>query len=132
MRWSIIIACAVSFAACSPEHEKTSWESRPWGPSPYRAMLIEDAYNHRESNEFSLRMDAAPANGDNGWFYIDPLAAGGRILSPRPQLTWTSPTNLLVTVHTGELEGQTVGHFGGDGRPVGSETVRYIADGPVR
>ena len=130
MRWLLILACALAVAACSPEHEKSSWQSRPPKPSPYRATLIEDAYNHGESNEFSLRIDAAPSNGDNGWFYEGPLDAGGAIHSPKPQLVWTSPTDLLVTVHTAKLEGQTVRRFGDNGRPSGSVTIRYVAEGP--
>lgn len=126
---SIICAGALSVAACSPQHEKTSWQSRPSPTSLFRATLTEDAYNYGESNEFSLRIDASPSKSDNGWFFVGPLETGGRIHSPKPQLSWTSPADLLVTVHTGELTGQTIRRFGGNGRPSGSVTFQYIADG---
>lgn len=126
---SITVAYLLSIAACSPEHEKTSWQSRPMKASPYRATLIEDAYNHRETNEFSIRIDAAAVKGTDGYFFVQPLDTGGHLLSPRPQLTWTSPTDLVVTVHTGQLDGQVVRQLGGFGEPSGSLTIHYIADG---
>ena len=128
MRRSIVIVCVVSAAACSPEHEKTSWKSGPLKASPYQATLVEDAYNHRDTNEFSIRIDAAAARVGSGYFFIQPLDSGGRILSPTPQLTWTSPTDLFVTVHTGELDGQVVRQLGQFGEPRGSLTIHYIAD----
>ena len=130
MRWLLFLALCSTAAIASPQHNRESWVSIPASKSPYRATLTEDAYSLGESNQFSLRIDAQPTNGFNGWFYEGPLDAGGAIHSPRPQLVWTSPTDLLVTVHTAELEGQTIRRFGGDGRPRGSVTIRYIADGP--
>ena len=129
MRWLLLLICCSSVAVASPQHNRENWNSTPAEASPNRATLTEDEYNLGESNQFSLRIDAQPANGDNGWFYEGPLEAGGAIHSPKPQLVWTSPTDLLVSVHTAELEGQTVRRFGGRGRPRGSVTIRYIADG---
>lgn len=130
MRWLLVLVCCSSCAIASPQHSRQSWKSSSASTSPYRATLTEDEYNLGESNQFSLRIDAQRANGDDGWFYEGPLEAGGAIHSPRPQLVWTSATDLLVTVHTAELEGQTIRRFGGSGRPKGSVTIRYIADGP--
>lgn len=73
-------------------------------------------------------MDAAPL-GDNGWFFVDDLNTG-LIISPKPDMRWTSPTDLLVTVHTTEIDGQTRRRFGGGGRPTGSLTIQYVADQP--
>ncbi|WP_308514363.1 hypothetical protein [Sphingomonas flavescens] len=117
-------------AFASPQHVQQSWHLRPTAKSPYRATLTEDTYNFGESNRFSLRIDASPSNGDNGWFYEGPLEAGGAVHAPKPELVWTSSTDLLVTVHTAELEGKTVRRFGGNGRPRGSVTIRYIPHGP--
>ena len=130
MRWLGLLLCCSSVACASPQHKQESWQSRPASTSPYRATLTEDEYNFEESNQFTLRIDAEPLRGDNGWFYEGPLEAGGAMHSPKPQLLWTSPTDLLVTVHTAALDGQTVRRFGGNGRPKGSVTIRYIADGP--
>lgn len=122
---ALIVACALS--ACSaPQPVERKWISRPTQKSAYSATLIKDTYNDGESNQYHLRMDAAPAC-DDGWFFKDNLDTG-LIISPKPDLRWTSPTDLLVTVHTGEIEGQTRRSLGRNGHPAGSLTIRYIAD----
>ncbi|MGY2737340.1 hypothetical protein [Sphingomonas sp. UYP23] len=125
----LLLIAALVVSACSelrPVERK--WMSRPAQKSAYSAMLIEDTYNAGESNEYHLRLDTAPA-GDDGWFFKDDLDTG-LIISPKPGLRWTSPTDLLVTVHTAEIEGKTRQALGGNHHPVGSLTVRYIADQP--
>lgn len=124
-----LLIVALGLSACSgPQHVERKWISRPAQKSAFAAMLIEDDYNAGESNEYHLRVDAVPA-GDDGWFFKDDLHTG-LIISPKPDLRWTSPTDLLVTVHTAEIDGQTRRRFGGNRHPAGSLTVRYIADQP--
>lgn len=130
MRWLLVLICCSSAAWASPQHDRRSWPSSYGSSSPYRATLTEDEYNFGESNEFSLRIDAQRSDGDNGWFFVVSLDAGGATHSPKPQLVWTTATDLLVTVHTADLEGQTIRKFGGKNRSRGSVTVRYIAYGP--
>ncbi len=124
----LLIAALVVSACSGPQPVERKWISRPVQKSAYSAMLIEDTYNAGESNEYHLRLDAAPA-GDDGWFFRNDLDTG-LIISPKPDLRWTSPTDLLVTVHTAEIEGQIRRALGGNRHPVGSLTVRYIADQP--
>ena len=124
----VLIVVSLCVAGC--HHERTSWQSHPAKPSPYKATLTEDSYNYGDTNQFSLRIDAAAGKGGEGYFFTGPLDAGGAMSSPRPQLIWTSPTDLLVTVHTAELEGQTVRQLGDFGQPRGSLTIRYVADAP--
>lgn len=129
MRYLLLLLCLFG---CSPQHGQERWRYAPEPSSPYQATLIGDDFNLGESQQFSLRIDAQPAEaGDNGRFFEGPIEAGGAINPPRPQLVWTSATDLLVTAHTKELEGQTTRRFGGNGRPRGSVTIRYVADGPI-
>ena len=113
---------------CSPQHEERRWRSRGIATSPYSATLTETDYNHGESNAYQLRVDAS-AHGDDGWFFVDDLATD-LITSPKPDVRWASPNDLIVSVHTAKIEGQTRRRFGNHGRPLGSLTVRYLPDQP--
>jgi hypothetical protein len=104
--------------------------SRPAIPSPYSATLIEesDRFTLGSSDVYKVRIDATPRN-DDGWFFRENLDTDlGE--TPKPELQWLSPNDLLITVHTAQIEGQRRRRFGGDGRPAGSLTVRYLADQP--
>lgn len=124
----LLIAALVVSACSGPQPVERKWVSRPAQKSAYSAVLTEDTYNEGESNQYHLRLDAAPA-GDDGWFFKNDLDTG-LIVSPKPDVRWTSPTDLLVTVHTAEIEGQTRRALGGNRHPVGSLTVHYVADQP--
>ncbi len=123
----IVPIICLGLMGCS-NHTEKKWASRATGVSPYSATLIEESYNNGESNSYRVRLDTARRN-DDGWFFVEDLDTD-LIISPKPVLQWTSTNDLLVTVHTAEIEGQTQRRFGGDGRPVGSLIVRYLADQP--
>jgi hypothetical protein len=128
MKVAIVVpAICLCLIACVQRSER-KWTSRPALPSPYSATLFETNYNNGESNALRIRFDAAPRE-DNGWFFVDDLNTG-LIVSPKPEMRWTSPNDLLVTVHTAEIDGQTRRRFAGHGRPPGSLTIRYVADQP--
>jgi len=120
----IVPAICFCLSACVQQSEQ-KWSSHADAPSPYSATLIETDYNNGESNEFQIRIDAAP----NKWFFVEELNSG-LIISPKPYLQWTSPNDLLVTVHTAQIDGQTRRRLGGYGTPPGSLTIRYVADQP--
>ncbi|MGR6327721.1 hypothetical protein ACU5AX_01510 [Sphingomonas sp. XXL09] len=122
---SAVPALSLCLVACVQQSER-KWTTHAASPSPYSATLIETDYNNGESNALRVRVDAAP-HGDNGWFFVEDLSTG-LITSPQPDMRWISPNDLLVTVHTAEIEGQTRRRFAGQGRPSGSLTIRYIAD----
>jgi hypothetical protein len=124
----IILLCLVG---CSDaEHTEAKWASRPNAPSPYSAILIEesDRFALGGSDVYKIRIDAAPHN-DDGWFFRESLDTD-LAETPTPELRWITANDLLVTVHTGQIDGLRRRRFGGDGRPVGSLTVRYLADQP--
>lgn len=123
--------CALVLAGCGPQHEVHRWTSQPNESSRYRATLIEDSYGYGESNQYSLRIDAAPSGRSPGYFFIQPIDSGGAIHIPRPVLTWTSPTALLVTTKTEALEGQVVRTLGSKEGQRETLTLRYIAAGAV-
>ncbi len=114
---------------CS-QHSETKTLVPPPGRSPYGATLLTDSYNDGESNAFRLRLDAAP-HGDDGWFFIEDLKTD-LTATPNPEVKWTSPNDLIVTVHTAKIDGQTRRRFGGRSRPDGSLIIRYIGDQPVQ
>jgi hypothetical protein len=120
-------AFCLCLTACAQKSER-KWTSHPSSPSPYSATLIETDYNDGESNALRIRVDAAPRQ-DDGWFLIEDLNTG-LVLSPKPDMRWTSPNDLIVTVHSAEIKGQTRRHFTGHGRPSGSLTIRYVVDQP--
>ncbi|PXA85443.1 hypothetical protein DMC47_37560 [Nostoc sp. 3335mG] len=128
-RTALIIFLCLS--GCSDaEHTETKWASRPKVPSPYSAMLIEesDRFALGGSDTYHIRLDAAPRN-DDGWFFrenLDTDLAEG----PKPELSWPTANDLLVTIHTAQIDGQRRRRFGGDGRPEGSLVIRYVADQP--
>jgi len=110
------------------KHTETKTPIAAPARSPYSATLLTDSYNDGESNEFRLRLDAAP-KGDDGWFFIEELKTDLATM-PNPEVMWTSPNDLSVTVHTAKIDGQTRRRFGGHGRPDGSLIIKYVGDQP--
>jgi hypothetical protein len=124
------IICLCLLGCSDAEHTETKWVSRPNAPSPYSATLIEesDRFALGAVDVYHIRIDAAPRN-DDGWFFRQNLETDlGE--PPKPELRWTSASDLFVTLHTAQMDGQWRRGFGGDGRPIGSLTVRYLADQP--
>ena len=124
----IIFLCLLG---CSDvEHTEKKWASRPKPPSPYSATLTEESYRFTlgASDAYEIRIDAAPHN-DDGWFFRKDLDTD-LAEAPKPELRWTTANDLLVTVHTAQIDGQWRRRFGGDGRPTGSLIVQYVPDQP--
>ncbi len=125
----VVPAVCFFLIACVQQTERT-WTSQAPSPSPYSATLVETDYNNGESNALRVRLDMVP-QGSNGWFFVEDLKTG-LITSPKPEMTWSSPYDLLITVHTAEIKGLTRRRFCAYGWPSGSLTIRYVADQPTQ
>lgn len=131
MRYAgFVVGTCLALAGCGPNVETRSWVSQPFRGAPYTATLTGKTFNWGESASYTLQLDAAPAGGDRGWGFRQDVDSGGAIRAVRPRLKWTSPTDLLVVVHTDRLSGTTVRRLNDLHRPAGSLTYRYIADQP--
>jgi hypothetical protein len=110
-----VTAYVTHWVTLGPEQYcKTSSTAESWAPDrAYRATVLKKDCNLGESIFYSVRVDAFSPPERSAWFTTRELEADVWPDQPRPpELTWTTPRQLEITMVTMTLGGRLTEHVG--------------------
>jgi len=112
-----LTAYATHWITLGPEkYCKTSSTAESWAPDrAYKATVFKKDCNLGESIFYSVRVDAFSPPERTPWFTNRELEADVWPEEPRPpNLIWTTPRQLEITMATKRLDGRLTEHIGNE------------------